>query len=208
MLPDRDWDYPPISAFKPPDGIHNDKLQRNGCEASGRVSGKVCGLDPALIRWTQGSTLMWQGTGFSGFTLFGLFKKQTLTGRRLWELRRSTGPFEKKPIIPCFSLWHSWWEFFFFLIFGFVVYEVRERESIKERQHWKQDFLKRPSQCRPCAVIWSVLTELSRGMEKIIRRNVWGALKRSRPRDWPMGERPAERRANFFLMNSTACSTM
>lgn len=98
--------------------------------------------------------------------------------------------------------------FSFLLIFGIAVYEVRERESIKERQHWKQDFLKRPSQCRPCAVIWSVLTELSRGMEKIIRRNVWGALKRSRPRDWPMGERPAERRANFFLMNSTACSTM
>lgn len=78
---------------------HNDKLQRNGCEASGRDSGKVCGLDSALIRWTQGSTLMWQSTGFSGFTLFGLFKKQTLTGRRLWEPRRSTGPFEKKPII-------------------------------------------------------------------------------------------------------------
>lgn len=57
-------------------------------------------------------------------------------------------------------------------------------------------------------MIWSVLTELSRGMEKIIRRNVWGALKRSGPRDWPMGEKPAERRANFFLMNSTACSTM
>lgn len=89
-----------------------------------------------------------------------------------------------------------------------MVYEVRERESIKERQHWKQGFLKRPSQCRPCAVIWSVLTELSRGMEKIIRRNVWGALKQSGPRDWPMGERPAERRANFFLMNSAACSTM
>lgn len=97
---------------------------------------------------------------------------------------------------------------FFFFFFGMAVYEVRERESIKERQHWKQDFLKRPSQCRPCAVIWSVLTELSRGMEKIIRRNVWGALKRSGPCDWPMGERPAERRANFFLMNSTACSTM
>ncbi|KAI9524933.1 hypothetical protein NQZ68_014468 [Dissostichus eleginoides] len=45
-------------------------------------------------------------------------------------------------------------------------------------------------------------------MEKIIRRNVWGALKRSGPRDWPMGARPAERRANFFLMNSAACSTM
>lgn len=57
-------------------------------------------------------------------------------------------------------------------------------------------------------MIWSVLTELSRGMEKIIRRNVWGALKRSGPRDRPMGEEPAERRANFFLMNSTACSTM
>ncbi len=89
-----------------------------------------------------------------------------------------------------------------------MVYEVRERESIKERRHWKQGFLKRPSQCRPCAVIWSVLTELSRGMEKIIHRNVWGALKRSGPRDWPMGARPAERRANFFLMNSAACSTM
>lgn len=45
-------------------------------------------------------------------------------------------------------------------------------------------------------------------MEKIIRRNVWGALKRSGPGDWPMGARPAERRANFFLMNSAACSTM
>lgn len=94
------------------------------------------------------------------------------------------------------------------LFLGMAAYEVRGRESIKGRQHWKQDFLKRPSQCGPCAVIWSVLTELSRGMEKIIRRNVWGALKRSRPRDWPMGERPAERLANFFLMNSTACSTM
>lgn len=101
----------------------------------------------------------------------------------------------------------SWWEKPFY-VFGIVVYEVRERESIKEWRHWKQDFLKGPSQCRPCAMIWSVLTELSRGMEKIIRRNVWGALKRSGPRDWPMGEKPAERRANFFLMNSTACSTM
>lgn len=72
----------------------------------------------------------------------------------------------------------------------------------------KTGLFERPSQCRPCAVIWSVLTELSRGMEKIIRRNVWGALKRSGPRDWPMGARPAERRANFFLMNSAACSTM
>lgn len=79
---------------------------------------------------------------------------------------------------------------------------------MKERLHWKQDFYKRPSQCRPCAVIWSVLTELSRGMEKIIRRNVWGALKQSGPRDWPMRARPAVRRANFFLMNSTACSSM
>lgn len=83
-----------------------------------------------------------------------------------------------------------------------------EKESIKEGRHWKQGFLKRPSQCRPCAVIWSVLTELSRGMEKIIHRNVWGALKRSRPRDWPIGARLAERQANFFLMNSAACSTM
>lgn len=65
-----------------------------------------------------------------------------------------------------------------------------------------------PSQCSPCAVIWSVLTELSGGMEKIIRRNVWGALKQSGLRDWPIGARLAERRANFFLMNSAACSTM
>lgn len=112
------------------------------------------------------------------------------------------GPVSKEPNHLVFLFMRkSWWESFFF-VFGIAVYEVRERESIKERRHWKQDFLKRPSQCRPCAVIWSVLTELSRGMEKIIRRNVWGALKRSGPRDWPMGEGPAERRANFFLMNS------
>lgn len=65
-----------------------------------------------------------------------------------------------------------------------------ERGKAQKRVHWKQSFLKRPSQCRPCAAIRSVLTELSRGMEKIIHRNVWGALKRSGPRDWPMGERP------------------
>lgn len=40
-------DYPPILEFKPPDGIHNDKLQLNGCEATGRVSGKVCEPRPA-----------------------------------------------------------------------------------------------------------------------------------------------------------------
>lgn len=96
----------------------------------------------------------------------------------------------------------------FSLSFGIVAYEVRERENVKEKQHWKQGFLNRPSQCGPCAVIWSVRTELSRGMEKIIRRNVWGALKRSGPREWPMRTSPAERRANFFLMNSAACSTM
>lgn len=59
-----------------------------------------------------------------------------------------------------------------------------EREGKHKRETaLKTGLFKRPSQCRPCAVIWSVLTELSRGMEKIIRRNVWGALKRSRPRD-------------------------
>lgn len=83
-----------------------------------------------------------------------------------------------------------------------------ERKSVKRATAQKTGLFGRPSQCRPCAVIWSVLTELSRGMEKIIHRNVWGALKRSGPFDWPMGVKPAERRANFFLMNSAACSTM
>lgn len=65
------------------------------------------------------------------------------------------------------------------------------------------------SQCGPCAVIRSVFDELSGGMEKISRWNVWGALKRSGGRvagQWEPG--PAEQRANFFLMNSAACSTM
>lgn len=177
------------------------------------VSGKVCEPRPSsqIQQWSaEPREAHWCGRTLVLAVLhcLGFSKKQTLTGKRLWEPWFSTDLFQKNPIILVFLFMRkSWWESFFF-VFGIAVYEVRERESIKERRHWKQDFLKRPSQCRPCAVIWSVLTELSRGMEKIIRRNVWGALKRSGPRDWPMGEGPAERRANFFLMNSTACSTM
>lgn len=155
---------------------------------------------------------MWSGSGFSGFTLFGLFKNKLLLerdceNRSVQDFAFPQDHFKKQSFSVFYEKKKSWWEkrFFSFLELWCMRWE---RESIKERRHWKQGFLKRPSQCRPCAVIWSVLTELSRGMEKIIRRNVWGALKRSGPRDWPMGARPAERRANFFLMNSAACSTM
>lgn len=206
----RSCDCPPILTFQPPNYGHNDKLmwEVRGDPAWGFWEGLWASPgEPysAAICWTPGRTLMWLGSGFSGFTLFGLFKNKLLLERDCENCSVFCRIISKK---QSFSV--SFYEkvFFSFFFFGIVVYEVRERESIKERRHWKQDFLKRPSQCRPCAVIWSVLTELSRGMEKIIRRNVWGALKRSGPRDWPIGARPAERRANFFLMNSTACSTM
>lgn len=35
----------------------------------------------AAICWTPGRTLMWPGSGFSGFTLFGLFKNKLLLER-------------------------------------------------------------------------------------------------------------------------------
>lgn len=187
---------------------------RSGDQAGGFWEGLQASpaeMDSAVICWTPGSTLMWPDSGFSGFILFGLFKK---TNSYWKETVRTV-------VYSACIFWNNqlFYVFFFFLreshdgksffpFFGNVVYEVREKESIKERRHWKQNLLKRPSQYRPCAVIWSVLTELSRGMEKIIRRNVWGALKWRGPRDWPMGEKPAVRQANFFLMNSTACFTM
>lgn len=52
-------------------------------------------------------------------------------------------------------------------------------------------------QCEPCTARRSVP---SRGMEKIIRRNVWGTLKNRAGRLIRQWERGA--RANFFLMNS------
>lgn len=49
--------------------------------------------------------------------------------------------------------------FLFVVLFGIAVYEVREKESIKERQHWKQDFLKGPHNAG--LVLWFGLSSLS-----------------------------------------------
>lgn len=193
------------------------------CEATKQeVSGKVCEPRPGSCIQQRSAELLaahWCGWAPVSAVLhcLGFSKTNSYWKGTVRTVVFSAGSFKKRKKerkknsshLVFLFMRKSWWKkMFFSSLVGIVVYEVRERKSIKERQHWKQDFLKRPSQCRPCAVIWSVLTELSRGMEKIIRRNVWGALKWSGPRDWPIGVRPTERRANFFLMNSTACSTM
>lgn len=216
----RPCDCPPILTFQLPNYGHNDKLmwEVRGDQAGGfweglRASPGGAVFSSALLNsWPHTDVA---GLRFQRFYIVWAFQKQTLTGKGLWEpVVFSAGSFKKKKSSHLVFLFmrKSWWEKNFFFSFFLSCWNCgvwgEREEKHKERQHWKQHFLKRPSQCRPCAVIWSVLTELSRGMEKIIRRNVWGALKRSGPRDWPIGVRPAERRANFFLMNSTACSTM
>lgn len=78
---------------------------------------------------------MWPDTGFSGFTLFGLFKKTNSYWKEAVRTVVFYGPDSKETNHLVFLFMRkSRWDFFFFF-FGMAVYEVRERESIKERQH-------------------------------------------------------------------------
>lgn len=124
----------------------------------------------------RSESLMWWHFGFQWFLhCFTVFTKHrpTLTGKKPWETQH---PYS----VPTSFQRHS----FFLLIIFFKEkrsYEVRKREHLK-------NCCGGASQCRPCTAFWALLAAASRGMEKIIHRNVWGALKRSAPRDRPMGE--------------------
>lgn len=80
----------------------------------------------AAIRWTPGRTLMWPGSGFSGFTLFGLFKNKLLLERDCENrsVRDSAFPQEhlkkKKGNHLVYEKKESWWEKRFFVFFSFL----------------------------------------------------------------------------------------
>lgn len=125
--------------------------------------------------WISGGTL-----ASSGFTLFDFFfyteHRPTLTGKRPWETRRPYAvptSFQRRSV--------------FLLIYIYIFFKEKRSYEVRKREHLK-NCCEGASQCRPCTAIWALLAAASRGMEKIIHRNVWGALKRSAPRDRPMGE--------------------
>lgn len=78
---------------------------------------------------------MWPDTGFSGFTLFGLFKKTNSYWKETVRTVVFYGPVSKEPNHFSVSFYEKVMMGIFFFVFGIAVYEVRERESIKERRH-------------------------------------------------------------------------
>lgn len=85
---------------------------------------------------------MWPGSGFSGFTLFGLFKNKLLLERDREKRTVQDLAFFFLLFRRIISKRHFFFiktshdgKNFFFFFFGIVVYEVRERESVKERRH-------------------------------------------------------------------------
>lgn len=209
--------YNPDIPTHPATATMTSRCGRHKAAQAGGFLGRFVSLAREVVFGAEVSRLYWCGRAPVSvvFILFGHLKKKKpnpLLEKRstVRTLALSAGSFNKNQSFSLSFYEKAWWENFFFSITFFCCMRW-EREGthkktsrgIENRTFWEGS-----SQCRPCAMIWSVLTELRRGMEKIIRRNVWGALKQSGPRDRPMGEELVEQRVNFFPMNSTACSTM
>lgn len=88
--------------------------------------------DSAMICWTRGSALMWPDTGFSGFTLFGLFKKTNSYWKEAVRTVVFYGPDSKETNHLVFLFMRkSRWDFFF-LFWNGGLWGERERKHKRE----------------------------------------------------------------------------